>query len=243
MNKMELYVNMMVIVMIGTCGVSVAQMYTPTTFEMFEECDNKIIISEDMLLQLSVNKTRRKTHTCSTTVESDVDGNRLLLRFLNMNISDRPGCLKARISLYETEGKHPSVNFCGNMSIPVFNSSGQSVRVKYETSRQDEDAAHDVFTLLISSFHEQVKGECTSYDFTCSNSLCIDSDMTCNNYDDCSDNSDETIGCSTTDGDQLMKKIVIVSVACGMFLFAVVCVFAFKIHRARNRRGAYLSVD
>ncbi|XP_067652186.1 uncharacterized protein [Haliotis asinina] len=243
MNTMEFYINIMVMVMIGTCGVSVAQMYTPTTFELFEECDKKIIISEDMLLQLSVNKTRRKRDACSTMVESDVDGNRLLLRFLHINITESPGCSKARVSLYEMEGKHSAANLCGNMSIPVFNTSGQSVKVKYEVSRQDQDVAKDVFTLLISSFHEQVNGACASYDFTCSNSLCIDSDMTCNNYDDCSDNSDETIGCHTTDGDQLMKKIVIVSVVCGMFLFAVVCVFAIKIHRARNRRGAYLSVD
>ncbi|XP_071087789.1 low-density lipoprotein receptor-related protein 12-like [Haliotis cracherodii] len=241
---MELYVNIILLVMIGTRGVSQAQKNTPKTFELSEECGNTIIISEDMLLKLSVNKTRKKQESCKTLVESDVDGNRLLVRLLSIDIPGYPDCSKAGVHVSQIEGKHASERLCGtNITTPVFNSSGQSVGVWYHSNRGEHEASQDVFTLLITSFHEQINGACTSYDFTCSNSLCIDSDMTCNSFDDCSDNSDETIGCNATEGNQLVKKVVIVSVCCGVFLLAVVCVFAVKIHRARNRRGSYLPID
>ncbi|XP_071092134.1 uncharacterized protein [Haliotis cracherodii] len=111
------------------------------------------------------------------------------------------------------------------------NNTGFYVRLqgRYQNARD--------FVLAYSSYSY---GVCRYRDFKCFNGRCISSDLKCDSYDHCGDNSDERSSlCGTKDGEYSRYSYtisigVIIPMVISIFLIVVICLLIIFIRRCRT---------
>ncbi|XP_041377055.1 low-density lipoprotein receptor-related protein 12-like [Gigantopelta aegis] len=150
------------------------------------------------------------------------------VRFLNLNLGGTFDCSRAKVDILDTYGNvlTPSEGVCGTI-VPFgqpFESSGDTITVKFSRQRQViQDGSFDILATVIRY------GECDDNgEFECTNAKCVADVVACDSYNNCGDNSDETIGCLVSVG-------VVIGIVCAvLFVVIVIAAVAAAVYRRRT---------
>ncbi|GFO20650.1 low-density lipoprotein receptor-related protein 2 [Plakobranchus ocellatus] len=118
---------------------------------------------------------------------------------------------------------------CGwGTNIPSnFTSSGQSMTLRLVT---DSQAVYHGFNIIFTAVYDE---PCTGTDFACSNQLCADSSIRCDNYNQCGDNSDE-LNCESY-GSSSGINVVMVAVITAVVVVVIAVIAAVVVYKIRDR--------
>lgn len=95
-------------------------------------------------------------------------------------------------------------------------SSGPSMTLRLVT---DSNGVYHGFNIIFTAVYD---APCSGTDFACSNQLCVDSSLRCDNYNQCGDNSDEENCDSYNDSNGINVVMVAVIVAVTVVIIAAV---------------------
>ncbi|XP_048253675.1 uncharacterized protein LOC124133985 [Haliotis rufescens] len=200
----------------------------PSTDSIDDYCGSTVYVSDSTILKLR-SWDWPIQDTCSvtfTTINIYHTNSYLSVQFLDIDLNgDLSGsCTLSRVDVMDTSGNSlsRSSGTCG-YSTPYdqpWTSTGDSVVVKLKRLQPGQSGT---FKILVTQF---AYGTCDSYgEFECGNGRCVDEDVKCDGYDDCTDDSDEIAGCSWAPG---VVAGVSISVICLVLIFIGIVVAVFR---------------
>ncbi|XP_069111928.1 neuropilin and tolloid-like protein 1 isoform X2 [Argopecten irradians] len=141
-------------------------------------------------------------------------------------------CKYTMVTAYDGENRNRKIqDMCGSSeySLPrrSFTSSQNAMVFTLSTSSVSTSCTYDIIVTSYST------GSC-SFGFECNNGRCIDSSLSCNGYNNCGDNSDETL-CSNA---VVLGAGIIVAIVLGG-CFVVICLPIIIVVSILRRRRAY----
>ncbi|XP_045191463.2 low-density lipoprotein receptor-related protein 3-like [Mercenaria mercenaria] len=107
---------------------------------------------------------------------------------------------------------------CGSLSKSNYTSTSNTMTVYFETDATGNRHGFDFIFVAVTT------APCSSNQFACNNSVCIDSSLQCNIYDECGDNTDEE-NCvyPTLNGVEMNENApLIIGLTIGLFIAAIV---------------------
>ncbi|XP_046333609.2 membrane frizzled-related protein-like [Haliotis rufescens] len=217
---------------VATLFLASSDAYSPHIYYMDVQCGSRKGFTKDVRLQLTYSPNTPLIHKspCYMMMETDTEGDQLLVRIRNLHTSPSINCSKNSLKIIAPD-EHTVLNGeygdCG--STPPTRSyltNGSSVSFVFST---DDTTQNGQFDILITSFNISDNGVCSSDRFLCDNSRCVSSDVTCNGFNDCGDNSDELDGCG-------LSAAAIAGLAVGSFIGFVIC---FLVITSRVRRKGF----
>ncbi|XP_022080541.1 enteropeptidase-like isoform X2 [Acanthaster planci] len=129
---------------------------------------------------------------CKLIITAD-SSRRILLTFDWVDIKDRPKCKQDYLGVYEGKSNYfLSRNLgliCGTSARSIV-SRTNAVTLRFKTNKSGTGRG---FVLSYTSFESPTSEGCGADEFKCDNYRCIDASLKFNDYDNCGDNSDETL--------------------------------------------------
>ncbi|XP_046550343.1 uncharacterized protein LOC124260141 [Haliotis rubra] len=214
--------------------------YTPPTFYFDQECGKTITFTKDMLLDFTENTTEAdwSAMSCNVVVMTEELSQRLLITPLHLNITTSYPCNETSLNILNSDAQ-PLNNppwICGqHLSRPTLNTSG--VYSWWEYQKDEGVTEPGGFKFLVSSFRLAKDGFCGHHEYHCSNDNCVSNDVICNSYNDCGDNSDETVACRPS-----IFEILIISLG-GILCLVTVAAVIVVIRRRRRGRSQYKEIQ
>ncbi|XP_071087846.1 membrane frizzled-related protein-like [Haliotis cracherodii] len=218
---------------VATLCLASSDAYSPHIYYMDMQCGSSKRFTKDVRLQLTYSPNTQLPHNmraCYMRMETDTEGDQLLVRIRNLDTSPSINCSKNSLKIKDPD-EHRVLNGeygdCG--STPATRSyltNGSSVSFVFST---DDTTQHGQFDILITSLNISDNGGCSRDRFLCDNSRCVSSDVTCNGFNDCGDNSDELDGCG-------LSVAAIAGLVVGSFVGFVIC---FLVITSRVRRKGF----
>ncbi|XP_067651119.1 uncharacterized protein [Haliotis asinina] len=203
----------------------------PSTESMDFNCGSTIYVYESVILKLK-SYSWPTEDTCSVTLTASNiyhTNAYLSVKFLGISLADSllGDCSLSRVDVMDPSGTFLSSRsgVCG-YTTPFdqpWTSNGDSVVVRLKRLQSGSTGS---FRILVSQF---AYGICDEYgEFDCDNGRCVDSLVTCDGYDDCTDDSDETSACSWGAG---TIAGVVIAVICTILIFMGL---SFAVYRRRT---------
>ncbi|XP_046333625.2 neuropilin and tolloid-like protein 1 [Haliotis rufescens] len=206
--------------------------YYPNTYYMDQKCSRTISFSKDMRLKLTLfsSTNLQRGMSCSTTIQTNTIGDKLLVNIRSLNTRSSIGCTKNSLKIYDgsTIINGPNGD-CGYAPLSDYVSSGNTLTFTFTTDNSFQTGQFDV---LVTSFGSASAGTCSGNRFVCDNFRCVSNTLTCNGFDDCGDNSDEIDGCSSI----TWNTGSIAGIAVGAIVFIVIVVVLSFVGRVYRRR-------
>ncbi|XP_059150786.1 uncharacterized protein LOC131937406 [Physella acuta] len=206
----------------------------PLSYTLDAYCGTTIRVSGDVLIRLSYSTYLPADRTCSITLlPSSGDGLVASVDTYSLNyLYSTSQCLYEAIQLGSADV--PQIwgpyGYCKSYRPTAKYSLGRYGTYSYKTGKYSFIETGDIKLLVTETFSRNATGYCASGQFDCERqNICISRSLTCNGYDDCGNDLDETDGCSLPPG-------IIGGIAAGIFVFIVlVIVISFFIRRQRYR--------
>ncbi|XP_046556956.1 uncharacterized protein LOC124266197 [Haliotis rubra] len=203
----------------------------PSTDNINFYCDSTITVFDSVILKLK-SYSWPNDDTCSVTLTASNfyhTNAYLSVQFLDIALPDglSGDCPRSRVDVKDSYGTFLSSQsgVCG-YTTPFdqpWTSTGDSVVVRLKRLQSGQTGS---FRILVSQF---ANGVCDEYgEYECDNGRCVDSSVTCDGYDDCTDDSDETSGCTWGAGS---IAGVAVAVTCTVLIFFGI---SFAVYRRRT---------
>ncbi|XP_067651452.1 uncharacterized protein [Haliotis asinina] len=214
--------------------------YTPSTFYFDQECDKVISFTKDMLLEFTENTTQAdwSEMSCNVVVMTNDTTKRLLITPIYLNVTSSYLCNETSLNILNSDAQplNNPPGICGkHLSRPTLNTSGEYSWWEYHKDEGVTDPGG--FKFLVSAFRLAKDGFCDHHEYHCSNDNCVSSDVICNNYNDCGDNSDETVACRPS-----IFEILIICFG-GILCLVTVAGIIVVIRRRMRGRAQYMHIQ
>ncbi|CAL1533356.1 unnamed protein product [Lymnaea stagnalis] len=238
-------INLLILVCFLTTA---AAKFYPFTYYLDQYCGTTIYVSQEIRVRLSQQTYLYPNKECGMTFRPSA-GNKLVATFLNYSMPsdyvDASGiCNYESIQLTQESALYFGYRgYCGwtkpNGQYDLHDYTTFSFQVwqnMYVNTAQ-------VDLLITEVFNKDYQNSCPYNTFDCQRSgICIDQDLTCNGYDDCGNNLDETLGCRTPSLDVKPYLGAIIGGSAGLVVLVVVIVVTVVVCRRRGGKSAYIQI-
>ncbi|BFZ08521.1 hypothetical protein BsWGS_11560 [Bradybaena similaris] len=213
---------------VAACLVTITHgTFYPNLISLSDKCQQRYRVWGDVRIRLTANLLLPTNTTCTLKLQPDID-TRLIARFRSYYMSpdytsEQDRCRYESIQLYDSLG-HPQLDggdggYCRTEKPTNLIDLGASGQFRYTTSRAKNILAADL-EIVVTAVTDKQGENCPSDYFDCHfNNYCVSNAVTCNGFDDCGNNRDETTACP------LSPWIILVAVLGGIFVFGCIVVF------------------
>ncbi|BFZ08519.1 hypothetical protein BsWGS_11558 [Bradybaena similaris] len=214
--------------------------FYPSLISLSDRCNQTYRVWRDVRIRLASKVFLPSNTTCTLTFLPDVD-TRLIARFRSYYMSPKytneyDDCQNESIQLYDSHGDPKLSDSVGRGYCKMGKPSslfdlGASGQFQYTTFQGTDILAADL-EILVTAVRDKQGSKCTSDYFDCYlNNYCVSNAVTCNGFDDCGNNRDETHGCKLSG----WAIAAIVLAAFVFFCCVAVTVLYVKRRRLRHR--------
>lgn len=205
-----------------------------------EACNKSVSMATSRLLESDTSLYYSALMSCYYTVTAPTGMQVLLyVRRFDLEYEVNGACVDF-VNIHDgsalSDTKLNLAALCGETAADNYTASGESMTVYFET---DGTGQRMGFDFLFTAF---ATGTCSSSQFKCNSSVCIDDSLVCNIYSECGDGSDET-SCTSLEppGIQVHNQTgLIAGLAVGLTLAVLLgAVIGYYIYR-RNRWRIFL---
>lgn len=185
-------------------------------------CNTTLYVKTGRRLESSTKLYYEPNVACYYTVNVDVGKKvMLLVRLFDLEAEVMNSCVDF-INVHDGSSiSAPTINaapVCHTDALKNYTTSGNSMTVWFQTDSTGARLGFDVHFVAITT------APCSGGQFACNNSVCIDSTLQCNIYDECGDGSDEN-NCdySTLSGLQISDDApLIIGLTVGLIIAAII---------------------
>lgn len=205
-----------------------------------QACNRSVSMSTSRALESDTSLYYSALMSCSYTVTAPTGMQVLLIvRRFDLEYEVNGACVDF-VDVHDgsalSDTKLNPTALCGEAADGNYTSSRESLTVYFETDGTGQRRGFDFVFVAFTN------GACSSSQFKCNSSLCIDSSLVCNIYSECGDDSDET-GCTEVEppGIQINNLTgLIVGLAVGLTLALLLGALIGYYSYRRNRWRIYL---
>lgn len=200
-------------------------------------CDTTVYVGTSRRLESSTKLYYEPNVDCSYTVTVD-SGKKvmLLVRLFDLESEVKNSCVDY-VNIYDGKNVTATVinpsPVCHVDAADNYTSTGNAMTVRFITDSRGARLGFDFHFVAVTD------APCTSSQFRCNNSLCVDSSLQCNIYNECGDGSDE-LNCVYTSltGVQISDDApLIIGLTVGLIVAAVIAallgLWCWKLNRWR----------
>ncbi|XP_064611667.1 membrane frizzled-related protein-like [Liolophura sinensis] len=214
--------RVLLLILHGIAFFCTAPVFTLDLEYLDAHCGLSVKVRDAVHLKLKSMLTFAPNLDCSAVLYNELN-RKMMVRFLKINIRNSTNCHTDRMELFKDRHKNgnPLVVVCGRR-VPekTFITSRNGMLTRF-VSGQEADC--EDFHILVTPFYT---GLCDESSFQCDNKRCVADTLACDGYNNCGDNSDETVNCGLSAGFFAAVALVSLAILC-MLIFAAYA-FAFK---------------
>lgn len=236
------------VILVCLLSTALAKFY-PYTYYLDQFCGTTIFVDKEVRVKLSQTNYLYPNKQCGMTFRPS-SGSRLVATFLNYSmpsdyINTEGVCNYESIQLTQESSLYFGYRgYCGSYKPTGQYDVHSYTTFSFQVWQNLMYVTPAIVDLLITEvFDKYDQNTCPYKTFDCQRSgICIDELLTCNGYDDCGNNLDETVGCRDGNLDVTPYLGAIIGGSAGLIVLVIVITVTVIVCRRRGGKSAYFQI-